>query len=87
MTREAAEHEIMDKLKEIREILHQYDPGSTYLMASIDGGRIHCWNEEFKASVKPIDFFEDERGFHSLWKQAREEDNDAESDMAYRAEG
>lgn len=79
MTREAAEHAILEKLKEIREILHEYDPGSTYLVAVIDGNRINCYNEEFRAAVKPIDCCESDSGFHSMYKKG-EEDN-AESDM------
>ena len=79
MTREAAERAILDKLKEIREILHQYDAGSTYLVGIIDGSRLNCYNDEFRANVKPIDCYENDDGFHSMSKKG--EHDDAEGDL------
>lgn len=82
MTREAAEHAILDKLKEIREILHQYDAGSSYLTATIDGSRINAYNEEFKAAVRPIDFVDDGDEFRSHhYSFQKKEHDDAEGDL------
>lgn len=58
MNRKETEQAMMEKLTEIVDIYHQYNPNGTYLAVSYVDGYLSIWNAHYGSdSAKPINVF------------------------------
>ena len=78
MQRKDVELALLQKLEEIVEMYHQYNPGGDYLQLSYVDGNFHVNNAYYDAdSAKPIDTFRNEKCWivdkTILWVEAEEE--------------
>lgn len=48
MSREEAEARILEKLKEIREVMREYYPEDDYLSLAISGNNLMFWNKSYE---------------------------------------
>lgn len=48
MTREEAEARILEKLKEIRDVMKEYYPEDDYLSLTISGNHLFFWNKSYE---------------------------------------